>query len=181
LKLTNGKFDFYPVCSPDLKWVYYLEGISSTLSRVPLDGLGKAERIFDVPPNYYFAGGLTISPDGKTLVAAPIHKTPTMVTDIALFELGSHGPPRVITADIYSGDFADLQSTHDGNSVAYVKRQDGVDNLWVNRLDGSAAYPITDFKSDQIWGFSFSLDGKNLAVLRGHWESDVVFLQETKP
>jgi Tol biopolymer transport system component len=91
------------------------------------------------------------------------------------------GPPRILDADIYSRGNTDLQLTHDGNSVAYVKRKDGVDNLWVNRLDGSAPYLITDFKSDEIWAFSFSLDGKRLAVLRGHTESEVVLLQETKP
>jgi Tol biopolymer transport system component len=74
-----------------------------------------------------------------------------------------------------------LRSTHDGNSIAYIRQENGVGNLWVNRLDGSAAYPITDFKSEQIWAFSFSPDGKRLAILRGHNASDVVLLQETKP
>jgi len=55
-----------------------------------------------------------------------------------------------------------------------------VDNLWVQPLDGSAGYPITGFKSEQIWSFSLSPDGKNLAVLRGHFDSDVVLLRESK-
>jgi hypothetical protein len=54
-------------------------------------------------------------------------------------------------------------------------------NVWVQPVDGSAGYPITDFKSEQIWSFSLSPDGKSLAVLRGHYDSDVVLLQETKP
>lgn len=62
-----------------------------------------------------------------------------------------------------------------------MRHLDGVDNLWVNRFDGSAPYPITDFKSEHIWRFSFSVDGKRLAILRGQVESDVVLLQETKP
>jgi hypothetical protein len=56
-----------------------------------------------------------------------------------------------------------------------------VDNVWVQPLDGSADHPITDFKSDQIWLFGLSPDGKSLAVLRGHYDSDVVLLQEAKP
>jgi hypothetical protein len=56
-----------------------------------------------------------------------------------------------------------------------------VDNVWVRPLDGPAGHPIRDFKSEQIWSFSLSLDGKSLAVLRGHYDSDVVLLQETKP
>jgi hypothetical protein len=48
-------------------------------------------------------------------------------------------------------------------------------------LDGSARHPVTDFKSEQIWSFDLSPDGKNLAVMRGHYDSDVVLLQETTP
>jgi len=47
-------------------------------------------------------------------------------------------------------------------------------------LDGSAGHPITDFKSEQIWSFSLSPDRKSLAVLRGHYDSDAVLLQESK-
>ncbi len=47
-------------------------------------------------------------------------------------------------------------------------------------LDGSAGHAITDFQSEQIWSMSFSPDGKSLAVLRGHYDSDVVLLQESK-
>ncbi len=183
LKLTNGKWDVFPVCSPDLKWVYYDGGganpAQQRISRVPLDGSGTPEAMFDQPPNRYFSGGLVISPDGKMLAAAVMK--PAAGVDIALYEIGTSYPPRILDASIYSSGISDLQSTHDGSSVAYIKRQDGVDNLWVNRLDGSAAYPITDFKADEIWGFSFSPDGKRLAVVRGHPESDVVLLHETKP
>jgi hypothetical protein len=47
-------------------------------------------------------------------------------------------------------------------------------------LDGSAGHAITDFQSEQIWSLSFSPDGKSLAVLRGHYDSDMVLLQEAK-
>ena len=73
-----------------------------------------------------------------------------------------------------------LQFTPDGKSVAYVSRESGVDNVWVQPLDGSPGHAITDFKSEQIWSLSLSADGKNLAVMRGHSDSDVVLLQESK-
>jgi hypothetical protein len=47
-------------------------------------------------------------------------------------------------------------------------------------LDASAGHAITDFQSEQIWSMSFSPDGKSLAVLRGHYDSDVILLQESK-
>jgi Tol biopolymer transport system component len=97
---------------------------------------------------------------------------------IALFEVGSSSPPRMLDASHYSG--RPLQFTPDGKSIAYAIRQNGVDNVWMQPLSGSTGYPITDFKSEQIWSFRLSPDGKSLAVLRGHWDSDVVLLQESK-
>jgi Tol biopolymer transport system component len=56
-----------------------------------------------------------------------------------------------------------------------------VDNIWIQPLDGSAGHQITNFKSDQIDSFHWSPDGKALALVRFHSESDVIFLQEAKP
>ena len=177
MPLPSGWTDYAPACSPDQKWLYYVEGPTRRLLRMSLDGSGEAEVISHVPPDRYVMGHMMISPDGKTLAAA-VEKPPKGMIDIAVFEVGSSSPPRILAAGI-SSDTIDLQSMHEGNSVAYVERSDGVDNLWVNRLDGSAPSQITDFKSDQIWAFSFSPDGKRLAILRGHRESDVVLLQES--
>jgi hypothetical protein len=40
---------------------------------------------------------------------------------------------------------------------------------------------ITKFESEQILSFHWSPDGKNLGILRGHTDPDVVLLQESKP
>jgi hypothetical protein len=56
-----------------------------------------------------------------------------------------------------------------------------VDNIWIQPLDGSAGRQITKFESEQILSFHWSPDGKNLGILRGHTDSDVVLLQESKP
>jgi len=56
-----------------------------------------------------------------------------------------------------------------------------VDNVWVQPVDGSAGRQITHFKSEHILSFHWSPDGKNLGILRGHTDSDVVSLQESKP
>jgi hypothetical protein len=53
--------------------------------------------------------------------------------------------------------------------------------VWVQPLDGSPGHQITKFDSEQILSFHWSPDGKNLGVLRGHTDSDVVLLQEAKP
>jgi Tol biopolymer transport system component/predicted Ser/Thr protein kinase len=179
LKLTDGLWDESPVCSADQKWVYYIA--SDHISRVPLDGSGKPETPFAMPQGYGLIPEiydlLDVSPDGKSL-AIPLAETKGVAVKIALFELGSSSPPRMLDATHFSGEC--LQFTSDSKSVAYSIRENGVDNVWVQPLDGSAGHQITNFKSEQIWSFSLSPDGKSLAVLRGHWDSDVVLLQESK-
>jgi hypothetical protein len=51
----------------------------------------------------------------------------------------------------------------------------------VQPLDGSPGHQITNFKSDEIQSFHWSPEGRKLAVLRVHSESNVVLIHETKP
>ena len=148
------------------------------------DGSGKSEASLRLPQNYDFdfgsrvKGGLAVSPDGKALAVLVGDVGSQAPIKMALFEPGTSNPPKMLdTSRHWSGD---LRFTPDGKSVAYVIREKGVDNLWLQPLNGSAGHPITDFKSEQIWSFSLSTDGKSLAVLRGHYDSDVVLLQESK-
>jgi eukaryotic-like serine/threonine-protein kinase len=175
-KLTDGKVDWYPVCSADEKWVYYINWDDRKIYRVPLDGSGSGEVVIGTPQDYL--RGLRISPDGRTLAAA-VHKMEArgVIVKIALFEIGSQSPPRLLEAAHCSGA---VQFTPDGKSLIYAVRENGVDNVWVQPLDGTAGYTITDFKSEQIWSLGLSPDAKNLGVLRGHFDSDVVLLQESK-
>jgi hypothetical protein len=61
----------------------------------------------------------------------------------------------------------------------YPIRENGVDNLWLQPLDGSRGHQITNFQSDVIRLFEFSPDGKTVGVFRQHTESDVVLLHDT--
>jgi Tol biopolymer transport system component len=67
----------------------------------------------------------------------------------------------------------------DGKSLAYIVREKGVDNIWVQPLDSSAYRPLTHFTSESIALFSFARDGSKLAIERGHFESDAVLLRDT--
>jgi len=183
IQLTSGKRDLYPACSPEQKWVYYLDQPGRRIARAPLDGSGKTE----VVSASSFAGfinsrEMSISADGKWLaylVEAVNAETPLGTAQVTLLNLESPGPPRQLDANLQiSGG---VMFTPDGKAVTYPIRQDGVDNLWVQPLDGSAGHQITNFKSDQIESFHWSPDGKNLALVRFHSESDVIFLQEAKP
>jgi len=53
--------------------------------------------------------------------------------------------------------------------------------VWIQPVDGSSGHQITKFDAEKILSFQWSPDGKNLGVLRGHTDSDVVLLRESKP
>jgi hypothetical protein len=48
-------------------------------------------------------------------------------------------------------------------------------------LDGSKGHAITNFKSERIRDFHWSFDGKQLAMVRGHTDSDVILLRDQQP
>jgi serine/threonine protein kinase len=182
-RLTEGKRDFRGVCSPDAKWAYYYDQAAGRISRVPLDGSGKAEAIPGsmVPNSFMASGGFGLSGDGKVLaylVEVVDPATQKGKEKVALLDIGS-AAPRLIDADprVTRGG---VQFTPDGKSVAYPIHENGVDNIWIHPLDGSPGRQITNYTSEQITSFHWSADGKSLGVLRNHSESDVVLLQESK-
>jgi Tol biopolymer transport system component len=182
VQLTNGKRDLHPVCSQDQKWVFYYDASAQGIKRVPLDASGKPEAL---PQSGEFQGSIVwsnveMSTDGTSLayVVEVVNKeTQGSVRKIALLNLESPALPRLLdTNQRISGG---VQFTPDRKAIAYPIGESGVDNLWVQPLDGSAGHQITNFKSDQIGSFHWSPDGKRLVVLRVHSESNVVLIQET--
>jgi hypothetical protein len=182
-QLTDEKHTGIPVCSGNQNRAYYLAGVEH-IWRVPLDGSTKPEAIPGSAVSHAFLAGrgMGIAPDGKTLaylveVATP--DTQTGIEKIALLDLSTLNSPRLIDADprISGG----VQFTADGKAIAYSVRDQGVDNIWIHPLDGPPGHQITHFDSEHILSFHWSPDGKRLGILRGHTDSDVVLLQESKP
>ena len=188
IPLTDGAndafFGYPPACSGHHPWVYFFRDVSQVW-RVPLDGSGKAETRSGtaVPPHAFQAGrGIEISPDEKTLaylIEFVNLESGAGTPKIALLDLTTSTGPRLL--DVNPHVSAGPQFTPDGKAVAYPVRENGVDNVWIEPLDGSAGHAITKFDAEQILSFHWSPDGKTLGILRGHTDSDVVLLQEAKP
>lgn len=68
--------------------------------------------------------------------------------------------------------------TPDAKAVAYPIQENGASNIWVQPLDGSPRRQVTNFTSGKFYRFSYSPDGKSLAVVREMSQSDVVLLHE---
>jgi Tol biopolymer transport system component len=76
--------------------------------------------------------------------------------------------------------FGLLHFSRDGKAVVYPVRESGVDNLWLQPVDGSKGKQITNFTAEHIFDFHWSFDGKQLALVRGHTDSDVVLMRQNK-
>ena len=74
-----------------------------------------------------------------------------------------------------------IRFSRDGKSIVYPVRQDGADNLWSQPLDGSPGKQLTAFTAEHLWDFHWSFDGKQLAFVRGHADSDVVLIRDSQP
>lgn len=74
-----------------------------------------------------------------------------------------------------------VRFSHDGKAVVYALADQDAQNLWLQPLDGSPGKQITNFKSEQIKDFRWWFDGSKLGLVRGHADSDVDLLQESKP
>ena len=172
-QLSNGKDDRDPVCSPDGKWVYYLDLASEHLKRVPIDG-GAAQQVTDLS-GYWF----DISPDGGTAAMVRVNHAGGHEIMLALVATNT-GQTRLVK---FERDPVMMlpRFTPDGKAVVYPIRENGVDNLWQQPLDGSPGKQITSFKSERIMDFHWSFDGKQLAIVRGHTDSDVVLLRNQQP
>src|SRR5215467_1098166 len=182
-RLADGKFEVSPVCSAHQQWVYY-EPDRKQIWRVPLDESAKPGPIpGSVVARAVLVGReLAISPDGETLaylVEVLTSEKQSGIEKVALLDLATLHSPRLLDLDPRISTA--VQFTADGKGVGYGIRQDGVDNIWIQPMDGSPGRQITNFDREQILSFHWSPDGRSLGILRGHTDSDVVLLQESKP
>jgi eukaryotic-like serine/threonine-protein kinase len=178
-ELTKGKFDFVPVCSADSKTVLYADA-DSKLEKVAIEG-GASQQFLDYP-NF---GRITISPDGK-LAAIITNRRGDTKEKLGLLSLDFSQPIRFLDFErsrveygVMLGD-GPILFKRDGTGIIYPVRDGQTDNLWLQNLDGSPGKQLTDFKSEFIRDFDYSYDGKQLAIIRGHRESDVVLIRDSE-
>jgi len=106
---------------------------------------------------------------------------------IVSLEPGSTAPPRLLDMDSRLRDVSDSGHgvrliPHAVNpSVSYLISEDGGTSLWMQPLDGSPGRVLTHFSSEQVSEYSWSPDGKTLAVTRFQNIADVVLLKEGNP
>jgi serine/threonine protein kinase/Tol biopolymer transport system component len=64
--------------------------------------------------------------------------------------------------------------TPDGKAIAFRLTRNRATNIWELPLTGSAPVPLTKFPSGDMFSFSWSWDGQQLAFSRGQLKTDVI-------
>jgi eukaryotic-like serine/threonine-protein kinase len=169
-QLTSGLNDADPQCSKDGKWVYYLDAPDgNAIKRVPVGG-GSPETALDS-----VEGPWALSPDSKTIASLDIRELDHKL----VLNLYSIDDKKTVYQNVDQRASGPLSFSPDGKAMVYVVQQKGVDNLWMQALGGSAtARPMTHFTAERIGRFVFSQDGSQIAIQRGHAESDAVLLTD---
>jgi Tol biopolymer transport system component len=189
-QLTSRLIETSPVCSPDQKSVYYIEGPGvPRIMRVPIDG-GTPEVVpgSDIPNRFAIENIAFITPDNKSIgfvVDMIDPKTNDALAKLAVVSLDNpSSPPKMIDLDPRLGSSNNsspgVQMLPNTNAVSYLISENGGSNVWLQPLDGTAGRQITHFQSEQINNYAWSPDGKSIALIRRHDTADVVLLKEAK-
>jgi serine/threonine protein kinase/Tol biopolymer transport system component len=163
-QLAQGGF---PQCTPDSRWVVYQS--ERSLWKVPIDGgepVQLTSRGFAWP---------AISPDGKWIAAQQFIRIddPTGAR-IAIIPIEGGEPIKVF--DVSLEVPGRIRWSPDGSAVTYLSRRDGVVNVWSQLFKGGPSRQLTDFKSDDIFFFDWSRDGRQLLLARGTWSRDAILI-----
>ncbi len=175
-QVTSGTGDQFQRCTPDGKELIYFSFEDSSIHKISVQG-GRAEILVshDRHPDDQFS----VTSDGKDLVVvmrAQVKEGPEI--NFLSIDTGE------VTRRIPVAESADrFLITPDGQNIAFVTRERGVDNVWLQPVAGSVPHRLTDFHlerstSQGIQSYAWSPDGKRLAIARRLSKGDVVLLQD---
>ena len=124
------------------------------------------------------AFGGQVSPDG-TQVAYFYQETPKSVFVIAVLPIDGDRPTHTFPARP-SASYASIHWTPDGKALLHNAAIDDRSNVWLQPLSGGPPRQVTGFADQIIFGFTRSLDGKQLIIARGTLSRDAVILRNFK-
>ena len=180
-QLSKGRSDVGPECSRDSKWVYFLNLGGNRVERVPIDG-GTPETVPGsvVSDAIISANFIDLSSDGKSLTFLAHSLGAHEGYEIPIVPLDAGTQPKVRYVAPNPAITTGPRFAPDGKALLYSIQQNGVDDLWMQPLDGGPGRQITNFKSGMIQIFRWSPNGKSIGVLNERDENDVVLLRDTR-
>jgi len=147
--------------------VYVFEG---KLWRISIDGGDPIQLTKDRT----FSQAPSVSPKGD-LIACSYTGVDNASSGVAIIPFNGGEPIKTLAVSLSGNIGPDYRWTPDAKGLIYVSTKNGVSNLWLQPLDGTRPKQLTDFKSDFIFSFDVSRQGK-LLMSRGTITSDVVLI-----
>ncbi len=170
--------DFNPQLTPDGKTIIYHEFATgatgeTAFMKVSIDG-GESSVMYKDPQFSIF--NQMLSPDGKYIAYNSIYKANhDKKIRIAALENNAFGK---LVKEFDADSINSYLWSPDGKSLTFLSNQSGVPNLWRLSIGGSAPQPLTDFKSGRIFNYVWSTDNKNLFIVRGNVQSDLILIRD---
>jgi serine/threonine protein kinase len=174
-QLTFGNQQWSPSISPDGEWVIYANSTGdneiTTAWKVRIEGGTPIQVSTSEAFQVY------VSPSDGTMAFEPIDMSEghrlTLVSAAGGEPFKSLTLPKTKASNY-------VRWTPNGRAIAFTDSRDGETNIWTVSVDGEGeAKPLTNFKTESIFDFAWSSDGKQLAVIRGTSVRDAVLISET--
>ena len=164
----------WPEVTPDGKWLLYQHATGGipTMWKMPVDG-GAATQITKM-----LSMRPAVSPDGKSVAFWEKEDKPGAPWRIAIAALDTG-----VVSNLFDIPQSPASSnsvihwTEDGKGILFIDFRNGVTNLMLQPLDGSARKQLTQFAKEVFYSFDFSPDGR-LVLSRGFWTNDLVLIKE---
>ena len=169
-ELTHGSLDLNPFSGDE--FVYFSQRLADKrqIYRLRIDGSEPAQALTDKLTDFPIA-----SPDGKW-VACIYQETPTSPLQVAILPATGGEPIQKLSIPVLP--LSSLRWHPHGKALTYLTSEDGAMNIWQQPLSGGSPEKLTDFKTDRIFAYAWSRDGRSIACSRGTILRDVVMISE---
>ena len=175
-QMTFGYQQWSPSISTDGQWVFYIDDTGKefpTVWKVPIEGGAPVQ----VSTTKAFQSYLSPTSD---LLAFELPDNSGEQLRIGLMSTSDGKLSKTIILPRTTG-LAPVRWTPDGRAIAFTNLRDNGVNIWTIAVDGNGeAKPLTNFKTESIFDFSWSADGRQLATIRGSSIRDAVLITETR-
>ena len=167
-QLTSGEGHFYPSVSPDNQWVAYENLFEPGISvwKIPTNG-GEPIKVCE---DYRMP---VFSPNSQFIACR--YNSESGTRDVS--HLFRSGWPAFKQFEVPIQEWQRIQWLTN-SEVSYLKNENGYSNIWSYDLATGVQKQLTNFNSDQIYAYAWSLDYKQVACQRGTKTSHVTMISE---